>query len=154
MFGSASDNGSMKESSETERMKWRRVRARKKLGREAVPFRQPGRPPHGVEDSPYLADGTLPVWAEWFVYGLDQLPFEPDPGKRQEIAALRACVKSYGRMFEAEAEARAESEAGWREPRCKICKGPIRPDNRYGVCQRNPACKRESRRRYDRAHRN
>ena len=37
-------------------------------------------------------------------------------------------------------------------PLCEVCGGPIRPDNRYGVCQRNPACRRENQRRQYAAH--
>lgn len=145
------DNGDMKEykSSETERMKWRRCRARKKLGAEAVPLRPPGRPPRGTEDSPYTEDADLPLISVWYVHLLDQLPWQPDRGRAREIAALRACVNSWGELFAAEAEEWAEDD--WYEPRCTICKGPIRPDTRFGVCHRRPECKREARRRYDRA---
>lgn len=89
----------MRESSATDRMRWRRYRLRKKLGVEAVPYRQPGRPPRGTEDSPYLIDAPLSVLAEWMVYQLDQLPFEPDPVRARENAYFRACVKSWGVAF-------------------------------------------------------
>jgi hypothetical protein len=81
----------------------RRLRARRKglaktrLGEDAA-LRMAGRPPSG-DDSTQVMDQPLSVLSEWYVYQLDQLPPQQDPGQAREYAALRACVKTWGEMF-------------------------------------------------------
>jgi hypothetical protein len=91
-------------SSATDRMRWRRYYARKYLG-EDVPYRQPGRPRRGVDDSPYICDAPLSLLAEWMIYQLDQLPPEKDPQQARDYGYFRYTIRSWGAAF-----ARREAE--------------------------------------------
>ncbi len=64
-----------------------------------MPYRLPGRPRVGVDDSPYLCDGTPSVLCEWLVHQIGQLPPEKDPQRARDMFLFQRYIRSWGEEF-------------------------------------------------------